>query len=45
MLGVDLTWNVDKKKYLGVTASYKHGRDEDTAVAAQIWTIGLTAKY
>lgn len=31
--------------YTGLTASYKHGRDEDTAVAAQVWTIGLSAHY
>jgi len=41
----DFTWNLDKKKYLGLTASYKHGRDEDTAVAATSWALGLTAKY
>jgi hypothetical protein len=26
-------------------ANYKHGRDEDTAVAAQVWTIGLSAHF
>jgi len=31
--------------YLGLTASYKHGSDEDTAVASQIYTLGLSAHY
>ena len=31
--------------YLGLTATYKRGRDLDTAVGAQIWTLGLTARY
>jgi hypothetical protein len=30
---------------LGITASYSHGRDEDTAVSQQTWTIGLSARY
>lgn len=31
--------------YLGLTFSYKHGRDEDTAVPAQIYTVGLSGHY
>jgi hypothetical protein len=39
-----LTYNI-VNSYFGLTASYKHGRDEDTAVASQIWTVGLTGRY
>ena len=39
-----LTYNIINN-YVGVTANYKKGRDEDTAVAAQVWTIGLSAHY
>jgi hypothetical protein len=39
-----LTYNFPNS-YLGLTASYKHGRDEDTAVASQIYTLGLSAHY
>src|ERR1700722_2284070 len=39
-----LTYNL-VNNYLGLTASYKKGRDEDTAVASQTWTVGLTARY
>jgi hypothetical protein len=31
--------------YLGLTATYKKGRDEDTAVASQQWTVGLSGRY
>jgi hypothetical protein len=39
-----LTYNIINN-YVGVTASYKKGRDEDTAIASQVWTIGLSAHY
>jgi hypothetical protein len=39
-----LTYNI-VNSYLGLTASYKKGRDEDTAVASQTWTVGLTGRY
>jgi hypothetical protein len=39
-----LTYNFPNS-YLGFTASYKNGRDEDTAVFAQIWTVGVSAHY
>lgn len=39
-----LTYNLPNS-FLGFTASYKNGRDEDTAVFAQIWTVGLSAHY
>jgi len=29
--------------FLGLTATYKHGRDQDTAVNAQAWLVGLSA--
>ncbi len=38
------TYNV-ANSFLGLTASYKHGRDEDTAVNAQSWQVGLSAHY
>jgi hypothetical protein len=38
------TYNI-VSSYLGLTATYKKGRDEDTAVAAQTWTIGLSGRY
>jgi hypothetical protein len=31
--------------FLGLTATYKHGRDQDTAVNAQAWLVGLSAHY
>ena len=40
-----VTYNLESNNYFGLTASYKHGRDEDTAVAAQTWTVGLTTRY
>jgi len=40
----NLTYNFPNS-YFGMTASYKNGRDEDTAVLAQIWTVGLSAHY
>jgi hypothetical protein len=39
-----LTYNFPNS-YFGMTASYKNGRDEDTAIFAQIWTVGLSAHY
>jgi hypothetical protein len=39
-----LTYNFTNS-YVGLTASYKHGRDEDTAVTSQAWTIGLSGHY
>jgi hypothetical protein len=39
-----LTYNFPNS-YFGITTSYKSGRDEDTAVSARVWTIGLSAKY
>jgi hypothetical protein len=39
-----LTYNF-VNSYLGLTASYKKGRDEDTAVASQTWMVGLTGRY
>jgi hypothetical protein len=44
MFQASLTYNI-VNNYLGLTASYKKGRDEDTAVSSQIWTVGLTARY
>jgi hypothetical protein len=44
MFQTSLTYNF-VNNYLGLTASYKKGRDEDTAVASQVWTVGLTARY
>jgi hypothetical protein len=40
-----LTYNFDAKKYVGITASYSKGRNEDTALPTQTWTVGLSAKY
>jgi hypothetical protein len=40
-----ITYNFESNNYLGITASYKKGRDEDTAVSAKTWTLGLTARY
>jgi hypothetical protein len=40
-----LTYNFDAKKYVGIAASYSKGRDEDTALPTQMWTVGLSAKY
>jgi len=39
-----LTYNLTNS-YVDLTASYKHGRDEDTAVAAQAWLIGLSGHF
>jgi hypothetical protein len=39
-----LTYNIINT-YVGLTANYKKGRDEDTAVASQVWTVGLSAHY
>jgi len=38
------TYNVGNT-FLGLTAAYKHGRDEDTGVNAQSWQVGLSAHY
>ena len=38
------TYNV-ANSFLGLTAAYKHGRDEDTAVNTQAWQVGLSAHY
>ncbi len=35
----------DSTGNIGATAQYKNGRDEDTAVYAQTYTIGLAAKF
>jgi hypothetical protein len=40
-----LTYNPIAKGGLGITGSYSQGRNEDTAVSQQSWTIGLSAKY
>jgi len=41
-----LTYNPDPKtNYIGLTASYRKGRDEDTALRVQTWLIGLSGKY
>ena len=40
----NFTYNV-ANSFLGLTATYKHGRDEDTAVNAQSWQVGLSAHY
>jgi len=45
LLETSLTYNLESNNYFGITASYKHGRDEDTAVASKTWTLGLTARY
>jgi hypothetical protein len=39
-----LTYNI-VNNYVGITASYKKGRDEDTAVMSEVWTLGLSAHY
>jgi hypothetical protein len=39
-----LTYNFTNS-YVGLTGSYKHGRDEDTAVASQMWLIGLSGHF
>ncbi|HLH88301.1 MAG TPA: hypothetical protein VKX28_07570 [Xanthobacteraceae bacterium] len=39
-----VTYNL-VNSYLGLTASYKRGRDIDTAVASQIWMLSLTGRY
>jgi len=44
MLQASLTYNI-VNSYLGLTGSYKHGRDEDSAVSSQVWTIGLTGRF
>ena len=40
-----LTYNFESNNYLGMTASYKNGYDEDTAIRVQTWTVGFTARY
>ncbi|GAB1716941.1 MAG: hypothetical protein NTAFB05_19830 [Nitrobacter sp.] len=40
-----LTYNFDAKKYVGITVAYTKGRNEDTALPTQTWTVGLSAKY
>lgn len=40
-----LTYNLESNNYLGLTASYQNGRDEDTAVASHTYTVGLTVRY
>jgi len=40
-----LTYNFESNNYLGVTASYQNGRDEDTAVASHSYSLGLTLRY
>jgi hypothetical protein len=41
-----LTYNLDPKtNYLGLSATYRKGRDEDTALRVQTWLLGLTARY
>jgi hypothetical protein len=41
-----LTYNLDPKtNYLGLTATYRKGRDEDTALRVQTWLLGLSARY
>jgi hypothetical protein len=44
MFQASLTYNL-VNSYFGITASYQHGRDEDTAVASQTWTVGLSGRY
>ena len=44
LLQASLTYNIINN-YVGLTGTYKHGRDKDTAVAAQVWTIGLSAHF
>jgi hypothetical protein len=39
-----LTYNFTNN-YLGLTASFKKGQDEDTAVQSQTWLIGLSGHY
>jgi hypothetical protein len=39
-----LTYNVDEAGQIGITASYKKGRDEDTGTRTDIYKIGLTGK-
>jgi hypothetical protein len=43
LFATQLTYNINK--YVGLTASYSKGRNEDTALRAQTWTVGLSAKY
>jgi hypothetical protein len=45
LLTATVTYNFESNNYFGVTGTYTHGRDEDTAVAAQTWTLGLTVRY
>jgi hypothetical protein len=40
-----LTYNIESNNYFGITAAYQNGRDEDTAVAAQTWTLGFSTRY
>jgi hypothetical protein len=39
-----LTYNIINS-YVGLTANYKKGRDEDTAIASQVWTVGLSGRF
>jgi hypothetical protein len=46
MFETSLTYNLDPKtSYLGLTANYRKGLDEVTALRVQTWTIGLSARY
>ncbi len=45
LFATQLTYNFDEKKYVGLTAGYSKGRNEDTALPTQTWTVGLSAKY
>jgi hypothetical protein len=40
-----LTYSLDPKKYFGLTAAYRNGIDEDTAIRVETWTVGLSAKF
>jgi len=39
-----ITYNVDEAGQIGITASYKRGRDEDTGTRTDIYKVGLTGK-
>lgn len=45
LFATQLTYNFDEKKYVGLTVGYSKGRNEDTALPTQTWTVGLSAKY
>lgn len=40
-----LSYYFDSTGNIGVTGSYTNGRDEDTAVYAQTYTVGISAKF